>query len=296
MSKNSFYTMMVAAIIMVISSCKEKGPIVNLDTNTTKVGDTTYVADKIETPQTKNVLFEEFTGVHCSNCPNARRKIEGIEKVYPGRVNIIAYHYQGSGFTMPFEGISQFDFRTEDATNISNFLSRVGDSGGLPTGGVSRLLFNGSYLNGRDNWPIMADEILKEEPVVNIIVSSEYNSSSNDVIIKVRLMYLKEKTGKQAMTVAITESGMVDIQTDFNFIDTFYQHKHVLRDIVTLYSGDPLLDDMSTKEAGRVYEKTMIAKVAPDWKPENCHIVAFVHNNDADNKEILQVAETDLRN
>lgn len=287
---------MAAAIITAFTSCKEKGPIVDLGTNTAKLGDTTYVAENTEAPQTKNVLFEEFTGVHCSNCPNARRKIEGIEKVYPGRVNIIAYHTQGSGFTMPFEGVSQFDFRTEDATNISNFLSRAGDLGGLPTGSVSRLLFNGSYLNGRDNWPIMTDEVLKDEPKINVSVTSEYNNSSNEVIIKVKLMYLEEVSGKQAMTVAITESGMVDIQSDYNFIDTFYQHKHVLRDIVTSYSGDPLLDDIVTKEPGRVYEKTMIAKVAPDWKPENCHIVAFIHNNDAESKEIYQVAEVNMRN
>ena len=49
------------------------------------------------------------------------------------------------------------------------------------------------------------------------------------------------------------------------------------------------------KQAG-VYEKSYTFKVDDKIKVENCHIVAFVHNNEIDNKEILQAARIKLTN
>jgi len=285
----------ILAAILLLASCKEKGPIISPDDGQAKIGDTTYLLETVPAADTKNVLFEEFTGVKCANCPQARRLIEGIAKNYPDRVHVIAYHFKNSGFTIPYTGTSNYDFRTDDATNMVNFLSVTGDDWGLPTGSVSRLFFKSGLLNGRENWGIMTDEVLKGKPTANISISSTYDADKSEAIIKVKLTYLEETKGKQAMTVAITESNMIDIQLESGFIDTFYRHDHVLRKIITLHSGDPVLNDIETKEPGRVYEKTLIAKVDAAWKPENCHIVAFAHNNNVDNKEILQVAEVTLK-
>jgi hypothetical protein len=43
-----------------------------------------------------------------------------------------------------------------------------------------------------------------------------------------------------------------------------------------------------------VYERTIIYPVDANWKPEKCMVVAYVHDGDGADKEVLQAAETEL--
>lgn len=36
-----------------------------------------------QTPQYRKVLVEEFTGLHCSNCPSGHKMAGEIEELYP---------------------------------------------------------------------------------------------------------------------------------------------------------------------------------------------------------------------
>ncbi len=277
-----------AGALLLVMSCKEKGPVINPGDNQAKIGDTTYTTD-VPKADSKTVLFEEFTGVSCSSCPNAKKKIEALNKLYPGQTFTIAYHVDNSGFTKKIINLSKFDFRTNDATNVHDLLFRTNDAG-LPKGGVSRYYYNDHYWLNPADWSIVTENVLKEEPVANIAVTSSYDVAKSEAIVNVKITYLAETSGKQALTVVVTEDGIVDAQKNMFVIDTFYQHDHVLRDVVTAHSGDTFLEDMETKEAGRVYEKTLLVKADAAWKVENCHVVAFVHNIDAGNKEVLQAA------
>ncbi|MBP8249860.1 MAG: Omp28-related outer membrane protein [Chitinophagales bacterium] len=46
--------------------------------------------------------------------------------------------------------------------------------------------------------------------------------------------------------------------------------------------------------AGRVYEFEYTYTLNDDWNADNMHVVAFVHNAETDNKEVLQVAEVEV--
>ena len=62
-----------AAAMFWLSACEEKGPLINFEDGPV-ASDTTYVAAP-ETPQTKKLLVEEFTGASCTNCPAAAEKL-----------------------------------------------------------------------------------------------------------------------------------------------------------------------------------------------------------------------------
>src|SRR5690348_14133339 len=84
-------------------SCKEVGPDINLHGNQNALTDSTYVESPVQTPETKNVLIEEFTGVRCPNCPQGHVIIANIKAANPGRVVSVSLHPQNSlGYPYPF--------------------------------------------------------------------------------------------------------------------------------------------------------------------------------------------------
>jgi hypothetical protein len=75
-----------------------------------------------------------------------------------------------------------------------------------------------------------------------------------------------------------------------------YVHQHVLRDIITLPTGDVILGSVPTKEAGQVYERTFIYTLpATVLNPDNCRIIAFVSNSGSSDLEVQQAAEIHLK-
>lgn len=60
------------------------------------------------TPQDKNVVLEEFTGVNCVFCPDGHARAQAIQDAYPDRVSLINIHT--GGFANPTG--NQPDFRT----------------------------------------------------------------------------------------------------------------------------------------------------------------------------------------
>ena len=69
-----------------------------------------------------------------------------------------------------------------------------------------------------------------------------------------------------------------------------------MRKLFTPASGTEILSTIATKEPGRVYEGSFKYTIDPAWKPENCRIVVWIHNNDANTKEVLQAEEVDVKN
>src|SRR5690554_6885345 len=59
-------------------------------------------------PENKNVVLEEFTGIHCVYCPQGHAIAKAIQDAHPDDVSLINIH-QGS-FATP--GPNEPDFRT----------------------------------------------------------------------------------------------------------------------------------------------------------------------------------------
>jgi hypothetical protein len=278
------------AAVFALSSCEEKGPVIDFGGGPVAV-DTTYEITNIPAAQQRKVLVEEFTGGMCANCPAARTLLQGIvdnsnDRVIPMEIHI--FNFQQSNPATK-EG-AKYDFRTQDGTDIS--VQYYGTINQMPSAGINRvgatdperLLLAGKWANA------ITQELAKPSPV-NLEVTSAV--ADGKATIKVKTTYVQAVDKKQLLSLAILEDDIVDVQEFPDSFDHNYTFHHTLRDFLTPVAGQAFLADLATKKAGTVYERTFIYDVPAAWKPENCKVVAFIHNEI--DREVVQAASTKLK-
>lgn len=300
------YPAIVAALLLFLGSCKEQPVVISHAVAGT---DSTYVTSP-EGPQPKKVLATELTGVRCPNCPDGATMLETLSQQNGDALITVSLH---SGvLTVPWNqsgAHSQYDFRTEDGSAI---LSQVlgGDPGVKPVVCFNQMkisananpFFIESYSQ---NWgPKLTQEVLPvENPVlINVTVSSQYNATTGKYDIRAKVAYNQSVNGKQRLNLYLTQDSITDVQetTDpTNEYEQNYNFMHVFRKAITGISGQPILDSLATKEAGRVYifNTSMALNPPPnqDWNPKHMHVVAFVSESSAQDIHVYQAAQTALQ-
>jgi hypothetical protein len=277
------------SVIVLFSACtKEIGPAI--DFSKVQAKDTFYMAP-VENAQLKNVLIEEFTGVKCPNCPDGHNIVATIQNANPSRVIAIGYYPFGQAQTEPLKDLTKADFRIADATELSTLLGGIQF---LPIAAVDRKMFGGAILTARTLWSSNVQARLAVATPINMQLSVNYDDASREAIIKTTLKYTSALSTKHNISLAIYENNLVDAQEYPTYIDSSYTFKHVLRDVITPVGGASILDSLTTKAAGLVFEKTILYTLPAKWNPSNCKIVAFVHDAAA-TKEVYQVIEKSVK-
>lgn len=274
--------------LFVLPACEEIGPAINLGKNANAVSDTTYVETPVATAETKNVLIEEFTGVRCPNCPQGHDKINTIKSNNPGKIVSVSLHPINSlGYPYSF---SAQDFTSPKAQTLFDYLGQIGLE---PAAGIDRTLFSGELkvLLDRSKWETRVNQQLPLTTPVNIAIDKQYDSTNRELTIIAELHYTQQVTEDNKLTVMLTESKIVSAQLDGTDIDTFYVHNDVMRDVITETQGDLL---SATLEPGRVFRKVYKKILDAAWKPENMHIVAYVHES-GNVKKVYQVREVNVK-
>lgn len=289
-----------------LSACKEKGPLIDLGKHTAK--DSTYIA-ATETPQQRIVLVEDFTGASCSNCPAAHVVLNAIDAQHSGRLAIMGLHILNFNQAFPYDSPDgshkhAYDFRTTEATDIGN--SIYGGISLMPVAGINRVANANNGANPPNNnlfgsgvWSQMISDYLDSIPPVNLTVTSSLNTTGDTAYIVVKAAYTSTVSTKNVLSVAITESKLLDLQEDpaasNGEYDIDYEFNDVLRGFVSATTGSPMLDSLSSKAPGRVFTRSFLYKVGPTWKPENCRVVAFISNAEPGDKHVLQAAVAKLK-
>lgn len=294
MKKNFLFVAFSAAVLLV--SCTEKIPI-GIGGSGQSIIDTNYSAP-VESKDARKVLVEEATGVKCPNCPAGAEILKQAKEANPGRVIVVGLH--GGSLTSPIQGESQYDFRTEYALRL--IVSYFGGDPNKPAAVFDRTIQGAGatyFVDARGTWLNIIDQRIAVASTLNLDVTSKYNADSNDFIITVKGAYTASTSKKQNLTIMITQDSIVDAQDDFDgSVIKEYTHMHVLRDMITSYSGNPILSDLSSIEAGRVFIKSFRYKIPAgkeeEWKVDHLNVIAFVHNSD-DDKEVQQAEEIKLK-
>ncbi len=274
-----------------LQGCREKGSSVILQP-AVSTADTTYVA-AVETPQLRNVLVEELTGVSCPPCPQGHADLKFLQGKYPGRVIVLANHVFGFPQANPVSGASKGDFRTQEATDLFGIFGGVPF---MPAALIDRVPdAQGGYTIPRSAWFGSVDARIAVAAPVNLSITKTWEEQSRTVQARVKLAYTSAVSAKHNMTIAVIESDLVDAQKYPTEIDTFYTHNHILRDIVTPTVGTAVLDSIGTKQAGRIFDRSISITLKPEWNADNCKIVAFVHYADATDRSVLQAVETEVK-
>lgn len=234
-------------------------------------------------PQKKAVVLEEFTGINCGFCPQGHAVAEGIHDDYPNKTFIMNVHT--GYYAIPSDG--QPDFRTP----WGDALAGQSNLEGYPAGAVNRHFFSdlstggGTALN-RGQWPVAADRIFDESSYVNVGISTSYNDATREVSITVETYYIENLPfgiDENFLNIALLESGVIGYQSDVTSTYT-YNHKHILRDLLTDQWGE----EIEGIEAGSVVTKTYTYTVDEEFVVENCTLLAFVTEG---HQEIITGAE-----
>ncbi len=268
--------------------------------------------DKVEAPYMKEhapvvkgdtvrkLLFEDFTGHECVNCPTAHKTIEDLQKVYGDRIVVMAEHV--GFFARPKAAPYNYDFRTAAGDAIATTFSAI--SAPLPKGMVNRKKQNGGYLLDRAAFGTAVSLVLDslpKRPDIYIELNPSYNSVDSSINVEVKMTVLSNlPAAKYKVSVMLTESDIIQAQKNNNAAVGSvpeilnYNHKHVLRGAINTIWGEEFADGSLSK--GQRFTKTYSSyKIAKDWKPANLSIVAFVYYaNGTNDKMVIQAQNKNL--
>jgi hypothetical protein len=288
------------SFFLIITSCDViEGPYKISEENIVTTDTNTYV---------KKILIEDFTGHRCKNCPNAARELEAIHEFYGNQIIGMAIHVT-TGYARPSvigTGKFEYDFRTQWGTNWYNYFE-LSDPG-LPTGMVNRTNFPTNHKLGKDEWLARVITELEKDIDFGIIITTEINEST--LTINTNTEILNNINGNYNLVICITESNIINWQTDGQIENESYIHNHVLRALVsdnnlassTVYnSGDqishPHTIDLNILQQSNI-DYSLNAEAgngnAGGWNYSNMSVIAYIYDNISE--EILQVEEINLNN
>lgn len=225
-------------------------------------------------PENKNVVLEEFTGIHCVFCPDGHAIAQSIYDAHPDDV-LLVYIHQGS-FATPSG--SEPDFRTQWGNAIA------GQSGltGYPAGTVNRHLFSGwSQGSGtamsRNYWTSASNQIMAAPSYLNVGAEATIVTSTRQLVVEVEVYYTDNSpVSSNYLNVAILQNNILGPQTGGN-MGSNYVHKHMLRHFLTGQWGAEITETTT----GSLYSATFAYELPEDYNNvevvlENLDIVAYV--------------------
>lgn len=179
-------------------------------------------------PENKNVVLEEFTGIHCGYCPQGHAIAQSIQDAHPEDVVLINIH--AGSFAVPSAG--EPDFRTPWGAAID----AQADVAGYPAGTVNRHYWpnwaqQGGTAMSRNYWTSASNQILTEASYLNVGLEATIVTSTRQLVVTVEVYYTgdsPESTNK--LNVAILQDNIQGPQSGGTYP---YNHMHMLRHLLT---------------------------------------------------------------
>lgn len=234
------------------------------------------------TPQPRNVLLEEFTGINCGSCPYAHAIIADFHNDYPNRFYSIAYHVGSSA--MPLAG--QPDYRTDYGYYIENQTGLVG----YPSGTVNRHVFPGlESIAGhtamyKEQWDDAINIIMQQIAPVNIAINAQFNYITRTLDLLVEVYYTSNADSSiNKLNVALVQNYVKGPQAELYHNSSFiapdgqYYHMQMFRDFITGQWGI----DIPHTTTGSFYDTIIHYQIPTNFYNipvdlSNLEIIAFV--------------------
>ncbi len=221
-------------------------------------------------PLNRNVVLEEYTGIHCQYCPEGHAIAASILANHPGRAASIAIH-QG-GYASPSAG--EPDYRTPFGDPLA---AQTGLTG-YPAGTVNRHVFTGGVTAlSRGDWTASSEIILQQPSPVNIGLETTFDSVSRLLTVHVELYYTASSAvPSNFIHVALIQNHVFGPQTGGG-AGSNYEHMDMLRYLITGQWGD----EVTTTTQGSLVDRTYTYTIPADYNNvpcvvPNCEVVAFV--------------------
>jgi len=226
----------------------------------------------------RTILMEMFTATWCGMCPDGSRILEEILST-PWNVIAIVYHWGD-----------------EMSTPEGNRIVQILDPG-FPSAAIDRTYHKHkrtkerTLFSGRYEWKERCKERLKVPSPVSIALDCSYDPSQRKGTLKATICTYDELSPDSRVSVVLCENNLLYKQAG---VRTFpYFHHHVVRDMITGPFGELLSDN--PVEKGICLLKEYNFTLEPEWKPDDCYVVVFLHEGkEGEFKEIYQAAKISL--
>ena len=292
--KNNFFLAIATSLLFAAGCIKEQTPAGLILNETVSFTDTTYMVTPIPAQQQRILFFEEATGVHCTNCPDGAAELRTLKANHPNRILSTAVY---SPFLNAFQAPSKYDFNSQDALDLVNFLGNSDPS--KPSAAINRTTApnnqgntGNAYFYSKTDWATTIAGMLSQSTPININLEAFVNGT--DYRLKSKVTFTDTITAELAYSVFLIEDDVIDAQDSTSTTIDDYEHMHVLRKIITPLAGSSFLNSTPTKGKGVVFERTFdVVLPASVINKNNCHLICVV-NKVGSSKEVLQASEIHL--
>jgi hypothetical protein len=242
------------------------------------------------TQENKNVILEEFTGIHCGYCPSGHSIAQGIKNAHPDDVFLINIHT--GGYATPSG--NEPDFRTSFGSSIASQSALIG----YPAGTVNRHFFSGLAMTpggtamGRSQWTNASNQILAQSSYLNVGVESSVNVSTRELTVHVEVYYTgNSPISTNKLNVALLQDNTLGYQSGGNMGNN-YNHRHRLVHLITGQWGETI----SNTTTGSFIDRTFTYTIPEFYNNvsielDDLKIVAFVAQTQ---QEIISGNESDI--
>lgn len=235
----------------------------------------------------RNVLLEDFTGHHCTNCPDGHREAEALKNVYGDRLIILGVHVGIYASSTIWGPEYTYDFRTPVGDDLSLFYLGTPNPT-QPIGMVNRAPYNGQKPVSVGNWGAAISTAVTEDAIAGLKVTNvSYNTSSRLISVDTETEFVQNYTANVRLAAYIVEDSIVKPQLD-NGVDILnYTHRHVLRASMNGMLGDDLGGNHTQGEKiNRSFSGTL---VPADADPAHTSVMLILVDDVT--KEVIQVID-----
>ncbi len=233
-------------------------------------------------PEKKNALIEDFTGVNCGFCPYGHKEIAQFMAAHPGDGFGITIH-QGY-YAIP--GAGQPNLQTA----VGDAWGEYFNANSWPAGMVNRHDWGSGYLYQLNEWQGYGNQILAQDSYVNVACEATIDVQTRELTVHVETYYTgnsPQSTNK--LNVAMLQSNIKSTQwggwfnPDALTPDGQYLHKHVLRDMLTDMWGV----DLSPTTTGTFIDNTFTYTIPDDYidvpvRLGDVEILSFINESEVE--------------
>ena len=232
------------------------------------------------------VLLEEMTGVSCPNCPKGTAEIDAIKALYGQQVIPIAIH--GIFLSWPTSE-SKYDLRNDFSRSLE---ANLASGTSKPAALINRINVEGTdskVFNSPDLWAGHIESQLRIAPLLNIELELSYEPGNRLMVVDAGITANTDILKALNISVMVLENNIIDAQEDLTEIIEDFEHKHVLRTMLTPYDGELFVNSVEEN----AFESRSYSFVLPAdenlWKEQDIEVVVFIHEHEG-NGEVLQAA------
>lgn len=222
-----------------------------------------------QTPQNRNAVLEELTGIHCGYCPDGHKRANDIAAANPGRVVLVNVH--AGGYATP--GAGEPDFRTTAGTALDGFFNPTG----YPAGSVQRYPDASDMARiatGRGNWANQVSTVLAEASEANVAMDATIDATTREVTVHVEIFYTTPQASgtNHYLNVGFVQNNVEEPQSNYGSPTPYnpsavlpngnYMHQHIFRGYVnTSGTWGDAIDASQTTVITQTYTYTLPASI-----------------------------------